>query len=608
MIAHGGGRLYYPASTSYYGFNGNPEFLGSYNHPGNIEIFGDGASSEIKHVNPSSGTFTKGSIFATTTYSSNNTTSIFKDSVPRYHIYPAAKGQTYVRLVDVNDTANLFVGKLIVLAARLKIQGSVRLNLRASEQETNKIGRISDDSLFLDAATREAFAADTANPFIVDANAGVTHRFNSGGQIDFMSENIFIHDMALTQADRNLIDNTPLDVQRRPNTIIAFGGTYKSIFLNLHITSYGTFGGNMFTSCDIGYIWIKSNLKVFDYGYASVGNNIHDVDWEYYPSNVEDTSGERSAFYMSDDFHNNNVWNIHAHGGWSGLDIIRSGKGAHDNHFYDWTLDFPNFLDTGTIGANTQAVFNINDDTAYITHDNRFERFFIRVDSISQWMRYDGVSTNDSNNNNVLTEITFAGSIRPLFTHIAIQLLDAGNVTLDNWNIPNGDYITVNGNSGHSTITRMYAPNTRLKIVGTSDFLPFQLNNVFLSSESGSPTYITPSFDPPTIPKQGYVYFDSTLGAAYIYYEGVFRQFDNSLNGSYSESLTAQDTVTVTFGITLHDDDFTVSIAPRSPLAETPYHLIANTTTTFSIVFDTPLTGNVRFDWQVLPLTIIGSP
>jgi lysophospholipase L1-like esterase len=72
------------------------------------------------------------------------------------------------------------------------------------------------------------------------------------------------------------------------------------------------------------------------------------------------------------------------------------------------------------------------------------------------------------------------------------------------------------------------------------------------------------------------------------------------LSNSYTAAAAAQTTFTVTIGVTEPGTTYKVQITPTSSLAAALYYVNNKTTTTFDVVYASPLTGTESFDWTVL--------
>lgn len=582
----GSKSLYFPSTSKFYGFNGDGIVLCD-----NIEIFGDGDGSKIIHVNAASGTVQFGTIFFTGTFGPSNALSIFKPGVPNYSFYPQTAGANWVKLVTAGDAANLSVGKIIVLGARKKMKGGGKSAYRWSEIVMEEISSIRSDTVYLNHALQENFVADTANPVIVDVNSGLTSRDVLG--TDICTKNISIHDMYLGQSDFDLTTGLPFDLQKKPVNVIGYGETYSSKFYNLTLKSFGTFGGNMYNYCTITNLRITGSRKVFDFGYGSTNNTVDRINWDYYPSSVDDTTGERALTYFDDDFHHNIFTNIKVTGNQTHLNIFQCTKGAHDNVFDTWDYNLPDYIDTSASGANSLAAINLSDDTGYVQHNNIIRNFNILVDTISQWINYDGVSTNTRVINTRLENITFVGVIRNKTAHPAVDLNYSGNTIFKNISMPDGNSFRRVGADTASFIN-IYAPTMDFFSTDAA-FTLVNNNNVFKSSKIGATIIFTPSANAPLNPYMGVTYFDS-VGKHYYGYDGtIFKQLDNSNTHAYNQALAVgadtwndgtppSGTRTATYSWTNSDSMTTLFIKIKYATGGT-----ANTTIYIALPSDVPL-------------------
>lgn len=530
----GAKSLYIPGTKKFYGFRGEGLMLTD-----NFEVYGDGDASEIRNVDPQfSPTIQKGVIFYTGTYDPSNANGIYK--APQFPFYPQARGGNWVKLYNAADTATLYPGKVVIIAARKRYKLPNKLLWRASETVMEEIWRIKGDTIVFKHDLQEDFFAggissgssgiDSTYPRILDVNSGLTSHGALG--VDRCTKNVYLHDLYLSQADYNMVDNLPYDQTKIPVNVIGYGATYESKFQNLTLKSFGTFGGNIFNYCDISNLKIVSTKKVFDFGFGSTNNTVHDVNWIYYPSNYEDTTGERSFVYFDDDFHHNVFYNINVNGTNERLDFFKIGRGAHNNKIYNWNFNVPLYNDTSTSPIGVNAVFNWGDDTAYVAHDNIISDITVTLDTIGQWIDYQGIPGNTMKLNNVFQNITFKGNIRNSAGHPAVDLYYAGNTIFRNIVIPDGNTFRVRGcDSG--TLMNIYAPKMALNKMDAF-YEKVNLNNVFKSSTTGSWQQYTPSAAAPANPIMGMTYFDSTTKKFYGY-------TNNAWNEMGSTSVVEQD-------------------------------------------------------------------
>ena len=82
-------------------------------------------------------------------------------------------------------------------------------------------------------------------------------------------------------------------------------------------------------------------------------------------------------------------------------------------------------------------------------------------------------------------------------------------------------------------------------------------------------------------------------------YNGTIWMPVGGISGSYTTSASAQSTFTVTIGATMANSSYVVSATPTATLTAAPYYVTNKTTTTFDVVYLSPLTGTATFDWSV---------
>ena len=157
----------------------------------------------------------------------------------------------------------------------------------------------------------------------------------------------------------------------------------------------------------------------------------------------------------------------------------------------------------------------MGDDTGYVSHDNFISDITVTLDTIGQWIDYEGVSTNTRVTNNILQNLTFRGKIRTSISHPAVDLYYAGNISLKNIYFEDGATFRVRG-CDSIQMMGLYAPMTN-QIMPIVAPVKANFNNVFKSSDFGAPNYLTPSVIAPINQKQGAFYFDSTLHKFYGY-------------------------------------------------------------------------------------------
>lgn len=145
-----------------------------------------------------------------------------------------------------------------------------------------------------------------------------------------------------------------------------------------------------------------------------------------------------------------------------------------------------------------------------------------------------------------------------------------GNVTTGNWKIDNTGSARFNGaittSVGTTTITPIIIPKAT------------SLN---------------------TTPVSGGIEFDSTHFYGSI---KTTRYQLEQLSGSYSQSVSAINTVTVTIGSTQANNTYKINVTPTSALAAVLFYVTNKTTTTFDVTYiGAPITGTLSFDYSLFP-------
>lgn len=447
---HGNTSLYFPGTNQYYGFNGNGISL-----PSNIEIFGDGVNSQIKHVNPSGASWTalKGCIFFLTSYRTTTPNGILKPGMANYPIYDAAKYQKYIRLQNIADTVHFPVGKFFGIGAKIFGKGSTNdpNRLRYSEFEMNRTIRINGDSIFLKYQTSVQFESDSLPPVMIDLNSGLTTN-DLSGEVDFATENVHIHDMTLSQASYNLIDGSPY-VGQNPFNVIGSGCTFESVFENLHLDGYGSFGGNLYNRCEIRNLTIAAGKKMLDFGYNSANCNVHDITWNY--NNNIDDSTTKSLIFFDDGTHDMNVYNVSASGAYDGNNILQFGAPTFNIEMHDSRFDFPLY------DGNQQTPIQMTDRLQWTVNDITLTNLIFNVGKPQSWIRVEGI--NDMANRNLkFANIRFYGQA-PYQPGRSVYLDSAGNVEMSNMYFQAGDTMTMI-KCDSSKLTNILGSNMYLKI------------------------------------------------------------------------------------------------------------------------------------------------
>jgi hypothetical protein len=483
---HGNTSLYFPGTNQYYGFNGNGVSL-----PSNIEIFGDGVNSQIKHVNPSGATYLKGCIFFLTSYRTQTQSGILKPGMANYPIYDAAKFQKYIRLQNIADTVHFPVDKFFGIGARIFGKGFTddTSRLRYSEFEMNRCIRISGDTIFLKYYTSVQFESDSLPPVMIDLNSGLTTN-NLNGEPDFATENVHVHDLTLSQASYNLIDGTPY-VGQTPYNVLGSGGTFESVFEGLHLDGYGTFGGNLYNRCEIRNITISSGKKMLDFGYCSANCNVHDITWNY-NNNISDTTS-KSLIFLDDGTHDMNLYNISASGAYDGNNILQFGAPTFNINIHNSRFDFPNY------NGSAKAPIQMTDKLEWTVNDITLNDIIFNIDKAQSWIRVEGVDS-ISNRNLRFSNLKFYGQA-PYNKSKSVYLNYAGNIQLRDVYFAAGDTMFMyrcdsakltnvsGGNMYMSIAPDVKMVTTRYSFMNNVDFVPVKDTAAYTFHKQGRITF-----------------------------------------------------------------------------------------------------------------------
>lgn len=112
------------------------------------------------------------------------------------------------------------------------------------------------------------------------------------------------------------------------------------------------------------------------------------------------------------------------------------------------------------------------------------------------------------------------------------------------------------------------------------------------------PRMTTTQRDAISSPATGLKIYNTTTGMDNIYDGTAWLQLSTGASGSVSTSVTAATTVTVTTGVTMVNNIYKVSVTPTSSLALN-YYVTNKTTTTFDVIYASPITGTDTFDWFI---------
>lgn len=516
LNARGGGSLYFPSTSSFYGFNGMGILV-----PDNIEIFGDGAQSEIKHVNPESTTYFPGCIFFTGTYGSQNPTSIFKTGVLSYTFKPISAGANYIVLNNIADTSQFQIGEVFVLGSDQFFKKADTAKKRYLETEMIEVAKINLDTVFTTYALTSNYTYDAgvgSDPLAIEVNSGATTNTQLGVP-DHCTKNVSIHDLTLSQADYNMIANTPYSGTRFPFNVIGLGETFNSQFYNLNINGLGTFGGNMYNQCNVHDLVINGAKKLFDFGYGTANSKFYNIKWTYLPTAI--AAQDVAFIYWDDAMHNCEISNISAVGQWSGNNVFQITGGAYNLDIHDITFNLPNYNEP------ERSILRMDDDGSTIAvHDISMNNIKVNVQEVGQWIKFTGDAAASNSRNISFNNFTFTGVTSN--TEPSILLRNTGNIEFTNSLFSSGDTIETNRLNG-AVISNIQAPNAILTTANTTTLALY--NNNFKSSDYAAITPIPPSATPSPL-VNGQLYNNGTH--LYIVIGGTPYQLDQQGGGGGS--------------------------------------------------------------------------
>lgn len=392
LNAKGGGKLYVPNPPKFYAFAGDGVFVGN-----NIEIYGDGkGKSEIRNVDPLSGSYLHGPLFLFSTYGASDNINIFQPGIEQYPLQDAKMNDKEVILKNPADAAALYKGEIVVLGSGKFNHGTTKAKGRFHNMELNEIANIVNGTIqFTYPLSVNLDSRDGSAPVIVNINN--TSSYNKFLHIkNGTSKNIYIHDMSLTQAQINEVSNQPLSADEMGNGLSGVwqeGGAFNSKFQNLYISFYGSMGGNMFTHCEFSNIDLESKRKLIDFGYGSSNNSVHDINWKFLASDASDFAA--SFIIINDGSHNIDMYNIQAKGDWLGENIILMSETKNIN-IHDVTFDFPNY-------SNSSAAILIGDNEGFASHNISLTNVHFTVSRIGFFTTING----DDKLSNLARNISF---------------------------------------------------------------------------------------------------------------------------------------------------------------------------------------------------------
>lgn len=460
--------IYIPATTQFFAYEGQGELL-----PDNVEVYGDGPSSHIRHVNPDVGTWYRGVIFYCCTYGPTNTVSIQK--APKYNIGDATSSATSVTLDTIGDAANLAVGDVIVLGAMPFDKDGDSNKIRYAYQETNEVTKIVGAVISLKYALSVDLATDGANsPVIVDVNSGTTT--NSLGYTDRISKHIHIHDLRLSQAQTNEVTNAAL--VGIPSHVMQLGYGFESHLHNLMIEDYAGIAGNLQCRNRIHDIKLSCYRQIVDFGYGSHHTTLYNINWELL-SNPASNDAE-SLIFMSEASHDLELRNITAKGDWDGTNVFNIGNGAKRLKCSNVDIDLP--LHT----TNAHGITITDDSDAVFSKDIQMSNVKINCLELGRLIRITGQSALASSvdRNFILKDIEFNCAIGATYSD-SVFVNNIQQVTFDNWIVPTSKEITLT-NVRKGAFRRIFAGlaplNPNSTTVANTEFT----NSIFASNIGSS--------------------------------------------------------------------------------------------------------------------------
>ncbi len=512
IAGKGGGKLYIPAATSFYAYNGIGILL-----PDNIEIYGDGDRSEIKHINPEiGGDFYRGVIFFTTSYGSTNFNGITR--APTSEIQDAKKGQTFIVAKNNEAGSGWKPGDLIGLGADYFFKKNLEFKARYSQFEINEITKISGDTVYLkyplsinllyaqplkesetgeltkkgkqkkQNENAEKYAKqiqknqndlsgqnekNSGSPVIIEISASKTYN-DQFKAYDRISRNIYLHNFKLSQADYNMIKNTPYSASKQPNNVIGLGGTFESKFDHLTLEGVGTFGGNLWNRCEISNLTIYSQWKLVDFGYGSSNTKMHDINWIFKPTKIRDTT--TALVYLNDGTHDIELYNIKVSGPWSLGNIFQLAGGAHNINVHDVEINLPQYD-----MAQGRAISVRDDNEQVYVHDVTFKNVTFNVKNIQFYINVNGVDIPNVNKNISFNGVHF--NQQSEHNGNAVTVNNSRGIQFSDVSVPSGNIALFN--VPECKISNIKAPNSNLVFSGDK---PQIVNSVYKQIKMSSAT------------------------------------------------------------------------------------------------------------------------
>lgn len=451
----GGGSLYIPASKDFYGYYGNGILL-----PSNVEIYGDGKKSELRNINPDSGTTYRGVIFYTCTYGPTISSSIFLED--QYDIAPATKGDISVTLINSADASNLSVGQIICLGGNVYEKDDQPTKLRFAQIEQNKIVKITGGTIEFKYPLSMDFTVDSLSnsPVLVNINSGNTTSTVVPGYTNRTTEKITIHDLSFSQSQVNDIDEIPL--VGVPNATIQLGGIFEGSLYNLWFEQYaGGVNGNMLSRSTVNNIHMFSKRHMIDFGYGSHNTDVSNIYFSYYDSPASDL--EVSLIYISESSHDLTLNNIYASGSWSGNNLCIISSGSHNISINNLFLNLPTL-------SNSNFGIVINDDTPEVYSTNiNINNVYVTVEQIGQFIRLRGELDNKDIVRNIsLSNIEIDGQLEGTYTD-SVFIHNFSNIKLYNVKIPVGN-IDLQAVT-NSLLSNIHMPNSDFVVTSDKDNL-----------------------------------------------------------------------------------------------------------------------------------------
>ena len=425
----------------------------------NIEMFSSTASGpngHVRHVNPDNDPYFKGIFAYPSTYGANNAQSI--EQAVKYNLSAIALGAPSITFTTPAEAANFAVGSLIVVASAVTWLKGAGQNIRRLWYECNEVTTVDAGTgvVGLKYRMQEAISGTPLAINVNQANGPVHPVLNI---VNRMTRNLHIHNLHITQADRNEVADTALVVT--PSFLFQIGGTFESKFHDLTLECFGGWAGNQWYRCEIHDIDLRSNRHIFDLGYGSHNTELYDWKWTYLPSAVASVLG--GLIYMGESTHDNTVRGIKVNGsGWNGNSVIQGERAirwhVHDIDFYLPTHDTINML------------LLLNDEEPAVFHEDlRFHDITFRGSTCGRLIDVDGNTGPTGIARGLIIENVKFLDITDKLTNTAsfIRIRKTDGVTIRGIRTE----ITASleaSNFNNCVIEEFYAPNMGLAISGTN--------------------------------------------------------------------------------------------------------------------------------------------